>query len=254
MLPKDNEIVESAKNELRKRFASPVFGTLLIYWTIFHWQFLVATFFVGEDKIWEAHQMLKSEYLKITFQNPSGWYFYVSWVFPVILTYLTIWKFPRWFLLRAHKEDAKYRVAEEKIRLDAQKDIIKTETEVEKLNVEKLEEQAARVEKEKEVVANFTEEERWEQELEGNIKNGEGSIISPLLAADRAIYTTRGRFTTSREVSNANLTFVDPVYLSTLDVYQLVEIDQTESRVSLTNKGRFFVKKLKEKNLFKEIF
>jgi len=248
-----NEISESARDEFYKKLVSPIWGTFAIYWIVFHWQFLATLFFVSEEKIWIAKNMLKSHYLKLVFVNVNDWYFYVSWVAPIVLTYLTIWRFPEWFLLPAYHKDVDYNVEKENIRLRGQQRILKEETNVEKANLEKLTETGERIKKEKEVTESLTDEERWEEELDINLKNNKGSIITPLISADTAVYKTRGDYVTRHGFSSDQFTYLEPATLSLLDQSGLINFSSEGKKVVLTPKGKYFIKRLREKNLFDDI-
>lgn len=148
-----NELIESVKTEINKRISSTIYGTFAVYWAIFHWKFLVALFIVGGDQILTSKGLLKTDYLYLLISDWKSVYFYVSWITPIVLTYLTIWYFPEWFLLKAHQKDINYRVEKEKIRLKGEKQILEKETEVQKIQTEQVAEKIQTAKKERELIS-----------------------------------------------------------------------------------------------------
>jgi hypothetical protein len=103
-----NEFKQSVNKAINKRLTTPIYGTFFIYWVIFHWNFVYTTFFVSEDKIWQSTGLLKNIYLEQYYFNYHNFDFFILWILPVILTWLTIWFFPKYVLISAFKKDEEY--------------------------------------------------------------------------------------------------------------------------------------------------
>ncbi len=230
-----NEIVDSVKQELGRRMLSPVFGTFVIYWTIFHWQFLVSLFFVSSEQIWQSERMLKTDYLKISYMNWSDPYFYLAWVFSVLMTVLTIWKFPDWFLLKADQLDTDYRVEREKIRINGEKEIIGKEIAKEVISTKKIQKEITKVQTANKLSETLTDEQKWLIEYEEFKKHQLFKEYSQIL---NCVYKNGGYLQSG--------TTVDPDVLAIADVKELVDFMRDENRIALTKKGKIFADKFLE--------
>ena len=56
-----NEAADSVKETIKERLNTSVYGWFTIFWSLFHWQFLTALFFVREEKFWESHHIFKKK-------------------------------------------------------------------------------------------------------------------------------------------------------------------------------------------------
>ncbi|MBI2030928.1 hypothetical protein HYT05_04870 [Candidatus Kaiserbacteria bacterium] len=237
-----NEITDSVKEALKKRLVTPLYGVFVLSWLFFHWRFVFAAFFVSEDKIFEATGLLKDEYLQAVYFNTSDPAFYILWVFPFLFTYLIIWHFPWWVSIPAFKQDLEYRTVKRKLEIASQK-------ELEQKKVEELVVVTERVKKEKEVKQAEKEVERidptsqWREEYDGFSKSIFFHKFRDIL---NAIYKHNGNI---KVVDQWETVFEIPqdilVYSHTND---LVNLDKTTSKIELTEKGRFFVKQISQKN------
>src|SRR3989344_3574770 len=104
-----NEAADSVKETIKERLNTSVYGWFTIFWSLFHWQFLTALFFVSEEKIWEAHHILKTDYLNGLLWGNPWWWSAIFWLVPMFLTYFVVWKFHDWFLTDAFRMEEKYR-------------------------------------------------------------------------------------------------------------------------------------------------
>jgi len=241
-IPKiNNEVTDSISESWKERVNTPIYGVLSIWWAIFHWKLLVTIFFVGEDKIWEASHMLKSEYLSVTFFE-FGWYFWVSWVVPFILTYLVIWKFPDWFLIPAFKKDEEDKTRKRKIRINEQKKLSEAEKEFEEAETKKLDVVEEKVKKEK-AIKNIDPTINWQKEYE-SLKNS--MYYSNFETLIESVYE-----------QNGNVTWTDTNYrdhsipkgvLAYAHTNNLVEFSVGNKKIDLTEKGKFFVRQFSVDN------
>ena len=122
----DNEIYSSWKDTMKKRASSSLYGTFVLYWLIFHWNFVYTLFFVSEDIIWNSMNLFKNDYLVKIFFNYTEVSFYLFWVLPIIFTWLTIWIFPEYIVIPAFKKEEENETRKSIIKLEEQKKIIKS--------------------------------------------------------------------------------------------------------------------------------
>ncbi len=243
-ISKNNEIIGSFRDCLKNRVTSPIYGIFLISWAVFHWELIYTAFFVSEQKIWEATGgMLKNEYLKQSFFDFSNPSFYIFWVLPFVVTWLVIWKFPKWLSIPAFKKDQESGLEKKKIKLTLEKELEKVTKELEKEGLERLKITKEKKQKEKEI------EETdptviWQREFDQFVLNQKN--IEAVTTANKAIYETEGKFTGNRtNVSSGYNTYLFPDSLSRLDTLGLIKIAPDKRNVmEFTEKGKYFIRRL----------
>jgi len=226
-----NEITDSAEDVLNRRASTPIYGTFIISWIIFHWEFLYTSFFVNEDFIYRTTGFLKNQYLVNTFINYNNWYFYFSWIMPFILTWFVIWVLPKLILLPAFEKDEEYRVSKIKIRVDLERGLVDKKTELAKSETRKFEAEEQKVIKQKKV-EKIDPGILWEQEYL-DFKNSPN--YDPFELVLKTIYENGGYLRDSG---------IPTELLAYVHGGGIVELnnDKFNNRIiSLTEKGKFFV-------------
>lgn len=236
----NNELSDSISDILKKRLTSPVYGVFLISWIAFHWNFLFTMFFVSEEKIWESTKLLKNDYLINKFCNLNDWFFYFSWVMPFLMTYLVIWHFPKWISLPAYKKEEEYKTEKRKIKIRELKKIKKEENILEEENIKKL---TLETKKNKQVKKNeeIDPTKKWESDYLTFKKSRYFNNFDYII---ESIYQHKG----SIHFRNENDVWfsIPQETLAYCHSSDLIEI--TQDSISLTDKGKFFVKKFTLRN------
>src|SRR3989344_2658128 len=207
----NSEITDSFKNSIKKRLTSSVYGTFIIYWLIFHWNFIFTIFFVSEDKIWDSMGLLKNDYLIKNFFDYSNLSFYSLWIIPIILTYLTIWIFPKYVIIPAFKKEEEYETEKILFRLSEQRKIEAAKVGVERETVKKVTAVAEKVLQEKKIKSNDPTI-GWQEELKNTISVP--MILEAIKNAVRVIYQTGGEFVTDPIANSSYRAFISPDLLS----------------------------------------
>lgn len=231
----DNEFMQSVNDTIKKRTASPVYGTYIIYWVIFHWQLIYTAFFVSEDKIWASSGLLRNEYLYKTFFNYNNLSFYLYWILPAILTFLTIWYFPVWFGIAAFSKDEEFRIKKRKIRIQKNKELEVEETKLEEKNVERLETVEKKVKKEKDI--KFLDPTiEWQKDYE---KFKQTKFFKSFNFIIESIYKQNGWI---KKNVGYNVFQIPQDLLAYAHTNNLVKFINKSEQIELTDKGKFFVK------------
>lgn len=241
------EIVDSIKEHLKKRLTTPVYGTFTALWVIFHWQFLVTLFFVSEEKIWSKTGLLKNEYIGQFFFVSNDWHSYFRWIAPIVLTWLFIWVLPRWVFIPAFRKEEEDRTSKMRIRITEEQKLQQAETSLETQKVKKVEavEKKAEIEK---TIKKIDPTIGWQKEFD--LLKTNSSDLAAIQNAIRVVYQTAGEYTTSNRYSDERTTFIIPDFVSRVDTLGLVDITEGSygQKMSFTEKGKFFVRKLQEQN------
>ena len=238
----NSEITESFNGILKQRLTTPIYGTFLISWFVFHWEFIFTIFFVSEEKIWQATGLLKNDYLNKTFFDFTNWYFYISWLLPFIFTWLIIWKFPKWISLPAFRREEDYKIEKSRIRLSVQKKVRADEIEIEESKKKKLGIIAENMQKEKEI-QKLTPEEDWGKEYEEFKKSSYYSDFNSII---ESIYRQKGETSWYQENSLYKIQISKGI-LAYSNTNGLIKFDDNH-KINLTEKGLFFVKKFSRDN------
>lgn len=224
----DNEITNSFEEALKKRISTPIYGTFLISWLIFHWNFVFTIFFVSEEKIWQANGILKNDYLIKTFFNLSDWHFYLWWFLPFVSTWLIIWYFPSWVSLPAFKKEEEYRLEMKRIRIATERQIENEKRRLEQVNLNRLKVIGEKTQKEKEIKREDPSI-GWKEEYE---------LFKKIPAYRRFNMLIESIYQHGGSISWIN----DNSLLAYSHANGLVNFSDNDNRfIKLTEKGKFFV-------------
>ncbi|MFM2415156.1 MAG: hypothetical protein RI911_849, partial [Candidatus Parcubacteria bacterium] len=150
-LPAMNEIANSIKEEIKNRANNSIYGVFMLSWLVFHWNFIFSLLFLSEDNILLKTGLLKNEFLVARYFNLHSFYFWVSWIVPFLLTYVVIWKLPKWVLIKAYTKTEEYATQKQIIRMGEQKKIERANTELQERLARNVSVIAKRVEEEKKI-------------------------------------------------------------------------------------------------------
>lgn len=245
-LLKNNEIIDSINNDLKRRFSSPLYGTFIISWLMFNWEFIVTLFFVSEEKIWEKYGFLKSVYIKEEFFNyidkPSLILFH--YIFPIVSTFLIIWVTPKFLSIPAFRQGEKNRIKKKQITIQEELQLEVAKQELEKENIERLKITTQKIKKEQQV-KKLDPSVIWEKEY-NNFINSEFSKEFKYIP--ESIYEHSGKITIIGDFESRAFKIPTEVLIFS-DTNGLVNLDHRTNKISLTEKGKFFVKKYSEREI-----
>lgn len=235
-----NEMIDSIRESVKERLSSSVYGTYFIFWIIFHHRFIFALFFTSEQKILDKTQMLKSEYLSDNFFNLVDWKVYAGWAIPAALTWLFIKYFPKYVSIPLFKIEQSYESERKLVLIDEKRKIEVGETKLEKASAEKLEAVVQKVKKEKEV-GEVDPTQYWEieyQEFKKTLYFRDFNLII------EAVYQRYGNVSWYNEYS-AEIKIPQGI-LVYAHTHDLIKFRDTNDKIDLTEKGKFFVKEFSD--------
>lgn len=238
----NNEILDSCKSTLKKRIDSSVYGTYVIYWLVFHWDFIFTIFFVSEDKIWDSMNLFKNDYLVKTFFNYHQASFYVFWIIPAILTFLTIWVMPKYIIIPAFKKEEENETEKMIFKLREQKKIESALTELENEKTKKFTAVVKKVE-EQQKVKEVDPTISWDDDY---LRFKKLTFAYKFQKIIESYYRKQGDIVDYDQYGN-NVTFEIPEdILAYSHSNDLVEIDHKSNKINMTAKGRYFINKYLE--------
>lgn len=209
---------------------SHVYG-IFIFWVVTGFSPVIFTIlFVNQDLIYKEKHLLKGEYIRQSFFNfnhPASWLYVVGvLVIAGWLTWLTIWKFPKWIVNRAYHEELKDHYARENMKLDEEDKLNKRKKALTDQQLETVKKEEALTEKQEQLESK--DEKEWTKAYESFRKTNLFNFFHQLIDC---LYENNGYYNDT----------VDTELLAYLDSNDLVELDRNRAQLGLTQKGRYFV-------------
>jgi len=221
------------------RAKSRVYGVYAFWLTIALSPIIFTSLFVDQNLVFNKTGSLKNEYIRSVFFDFStlhAWlYCGFIIVFPFIMTRLTIWEFPKWFVNAAYEKEIEHQLSRDLLNVQSQN---KLEDEKTKLIKGKTESTKALVEfvGEKEKLET-KEENTWLKEYNDFKKT---NLYNYFNLIPQSIYEHSGQISVSRY--NTGKTFEIPTELvSYADGNGLISVNVRDRTISLTDKGKFFM-------------
>ena len=237
-----DDFFKSLGESIKKRAASAFLGTYTVFWGLFHWQGIYTTLFVDEKAIIDKFGLLKNEYVDKYFFGYEGWndwLFYLGFLLPLLLTFCFIWFLPKYVLIPAFKKEREYKFNKQKIIIDHEIQIEKHRASLASASEKTLAAEEKVIQKEKAIVE-LDPTKAWEVEYERFNKSGLINILSQLVDS---IYKHSGHI--KRYYDEQRETWVsfgvDSDSIALAHSNGLVNISEDGQRISLTEKGRYFV-------------
>ncbi|MBR3143734.1 hypothetical protein IKF12_00825 [Candidatus Saccharibacteria bacterium] len=223
-------MVKEVLEFLNKKSYSTVIVVFAVFWVLCHSQGFAAMLFTDQDLIFQKLGLLKNEYLqKYFFGNVCDYDFWIRALLPFILTWLYVWKIPKWIINRAYEKQINYKVDRDLIKERAQQRLIKERRQTTKEEVAVAKEQNKLVEENKKLEDNAPEK-MWEREYEEFTKIENYKIV--LAQLRYVIYENQG-FIRHERISSESLMVCDTNGL----------INMSDGKCSITDKGKYFLKR-----------
>lgn len=231
---------------VRKRAASTILVSYTVFWAIFHWQGIYATIFVDQDIIYKQHGLLKNEYVNkyffglnwsniLTIHNLE---ILLGWIIPAGLAYFYIWWLPRLVINPAYKREINYKkdrelekLKAEKKRQDEERKLIEKQTATEEAKIELADKKAEVSEKDPYIA--------WRQQYDQFIIDRKAvksldSLLNRVYGSDGEIYD----YDIEGNVEGG----MSPSELLQVDLWGLATINNNNSSIRLTDKGKYFTR------------
>ena len=180
--------------------------------------------------------------------NLTDWRFYFLWVASFALTWIMIWKLPKWLLIDAYRETEEYETAKIIIKINKDKQIEKERTQLEEATTKRVTAVTKKTEKAREL-KEIDPIVGWQEEF-SNVLQTEKDVQA-IREGNRAVYETNGKFTTNPQSMNRGYnTYVPSPSLSRLDALGLIKmVSEQRNVMEFTEKGKFFVRELQKKDM-----
>ena len=228
------------------RAKSRVYGILIAWLIIGFSPVIFASLFVDQQLIYVKTGMLKNEYIRSIFFNLST---FEGWVYPIavlalalIMTRLVIWDFPEWFVNRAYRQEVRSQMQREFAKIEVERELNEKKNQL-------VDEQLETVEKEKTVIQVQKDidrpvEEKWLEDYR-EFKTSK-RLYSQFYLIPESIFEHFGR--TKDRVGYSDEFEVPVKLLSYAHSNGLIDIDLDNHYISLTDKGKFFLKQYELEN------
>lgn len=230
-------------NYLKRRANSTVLVAYSVFWAILHWEGLVALLFTDQNLIMEQYGLLKNEYLAqnfFGFRMQDSFYGWASeiimFLLPFILAYLYVWWLPKLVINPCYRKETKYKIERRIIKMEADREISLAEKNVTTAKAETVKAEAEKVEAQtalanaKQEALQKSPEVIWLEEYEAfkkDIPNWQ-DILKDL---QETVYSNGGRHE-----------YINDDTLIICDLNDLIDTDDMLGNITLTDKGRAFLR------------
>lgn len=204
------------------------------FWTAFGFSPVIfTTLFVDQELIYRSKAMLKNEYIRQEYLNftEMSAYLYVFLVFicAIIMTRLTLWEFPKWFVNSSYRKEVENQFIKEEMRLHEKDKLEKIRNEIVDKKVDTIKKEKSIVEKEQEI--EDLESKKWDKEFEElkrtRLYDDFDQITVAIARYDS--YVRHGGFR------------IDEDLLTYAYGNKLLDFLSNRSQFELTEKGKYFV-------------
>lgn len=228
----------------REKTSGPLYFTYLIFLLGWNWRTVYVLFFDSKESL----EITRLEYFNtfIEFHYFGPWFdplLNTVWTFvpPIILTFLAIRYLP-YVNAWAHDWHLKHYFSRKEAWDEASLKYDQKQTSALKERAEAAEEKKAVRTKLENILS---PEEKWEDE---GVRLDEAGVDA-VRALFRIVYKTFGRFSNTPNATTVSMgrsTYVTPDILARIDGLGIADIDFGKSEMSLTGKGKYFIKRLQE--------
>jgi hypothetical protein len=233
-----SELLKSIIESFKTRVSNPLYGTFIVTWILVNWNFVYSFLFLDQNIIFQESGMLKNEYLSSYFFDEVTILckIFDFAITPIILTVLIIWVLPKYIFLPAIKEDAKYEIERNRLRLEKERDLRELRVEIERKKADELKAVAEQKQSEK-IIQETNPLVPWEEEYQ-QLKNK--TIFSYFKTLYQIIYENNGEIYGQQHYKLAM-----PL-IAYLDSSEALVIER--GIIELRDKGNFFMKRYLEEN------
>lgn len=223
-------------NYFKRRANSTVLVAYSVFWAVLHWDGLCVLLFVDQDLIMEKYGLLKNEYLSQQFFGlpasncPCDWILAIAkFIIPFVLAYLYVWWLPKIVTNPCYRKETEYKTERRVIKMRADRKVSEEEERMTRAKTKNLEALTALAVARQENKQKDPEE-AWQEEYNG-FKSDNKRWRNILFELSRVLYVERG-----------DTTGMSSNVLSVCDTNSLISFDDDRQYISLTEKGKFFLK------------
>jgi hypothetical protein len=225
---------------ITSRAKTKIYRIIIIWLTIFHIDLIYFALFVNEDLVFRTSGQLKNEYIITHFLNVASSQFWIleflKFIIAIGIGCLAIYLLPRLVAERTYSREV-----EDDERLQLIK--LRSESKIQKKRKQLTDEELAITNKEltvQEKQANMvkSETETWKEDYDefkkSQMFNNFDDIVDSIIDHYGRIRET--------DINDRPTWWIDKQLLAYASGNDLVDLDQSDASISLTDKGKYFVK------------
>lgn len=227
-----------------------IYTTFLGWFLVFHIDILFIAIFMDQAIIYEKTNELKGEYIWSHMTNLGLWSLAIEItriILAIIMTYLMIWVVPRLLNERSYEKELEVEYILRKMKVKKEEELNKKEERVVKKQLENIEAEK-QVVVQRAILDETPEHLKWDSEFDKFVDLTNG--IDTLREVSNTIYAEGGNLYQYKDVNgwSATPTGVRPDNLALADTNGLVTFSDKGRMLSLTDKGKHFLKRISEYN------
>jgi hypothetical protein len=218
-----------------------IYGIFITWMIVLHLDLIYFATFVDQSLVSKTTGMLKNEYISLHYFSYTTWQF---WVFETVklaiaslFAYLMIWQFPRWITSKAYEReiDDEYKLRSKKIKVDSKLEKEKDDLANKQLKV--IEKENTVQQRQEQIIKSESQE--WDEEYMDFKRSTMFSHFSEII---ESIFEHYGKV----KVTNYDgrvIFSINTDLLAYINSNNLADLNQKEGRITLTAKGKHFIKK-----------
>lgn len=215
---------------------SYVYGIFAFWLGFFALPIIFTALFIDQELLYKEKHLLKGEYILNAFFTPTsrmGWiYLAVLISGPFLMTWLTIWKFPKWIVNKAYLEELKNQSSREFLRLEKENEINLKRKSIAELEEAVVKKEAATAQKQGQI--ENREQLEWKKDYQKfaitHYYNQFYTLLDVLYGNDGLIISDQGK------------RMLDSDEISFYEANGLVVYNGEKRMLTPTPKGMFFMK------------
>lgn len=225
-----------------------VYTTFLGWFLVLHIDILFIAIFTDQAIIYEKTNQLKGEYIWSYVTHLGIWSIGIEIariVLAAFMTYLMIWIVPSLINKRSYEKELEVEYILRKMKVKKEEELNKKEERVVKKQLENIEAEK-QVVVERAILEETPEHAKWDLEFDRfvNLSNG----VDTLQQISNTVYAEGGNLYQYKDVNgwSATPTGVAPDNLALADTNGLVNFTDKGKMLTLTDKGKYFLKRIGE--------
>lgn len=247
------EIKESLYNNVKDKISSPFWGTFIISWLIWNWRVWYVTFFVDSELLLSSRNILKIDYVSNFYHWDSfgNSFFSISLILilPLFSSYLIVFWIPK-LTKYYYKKSLEFEYENKIIKSNKDKQFLDIENEKLIIKGKKLESERKVMQQEK-ILKQIRPEKSQEEVWDGDYVNfKQTKYFQEFKLIKESIYNERGATKWNWNNYGRYSNEISADSKAYFDVNEIIKISKVGSNeiISLTEKGKYFMKKYSEEN------
>jgi hypothetical protein len=219
---------------------SYIYGIYIFWVLIFSSPIILTALFTDQSILFNAKHKLKNEYIASTYFDLTQWYSYAYLALIIFgsaaMTWLIIWRLPKWIVNKAYIEEINNQYLKEELRIIKEQELEDKKSQNIDKKIQNIEKEEEAVDKQEDLASK--EQRQWTREYnvfkKSNMYDDFDDIVDSIIDHYGRIRET--------DFKNTITWSIDKELLAYAASNELVDLNQEDASINLTKKGNHFLK------------